>query len=152
MQLGSNYGITGIVLAQIRFMKRGRIHFIILLLLLSAIAQPVFAQEEMINEIKEIMKAGNSKEMARHLHQTVDLSFDGKTDNLSKTQAEYVLRDFFKKSPPSSFNIVHQGSSKSGIPFVIGQYNSNDETYRVVFRIRAVNKVYLVHGINFTKE
>lgn len=123
-----------------------------LLILIGMATVPALAQEEMINELREIMKAGSSKEMAKHLHQTVDISFDGKTDNLSKTQAEYVLRDFFKKSPPSNFTIVHQGSSKSGIPFVIGQYTSNDETYRVVFRIRQVNKVFLVHGINFTKE
>lgn len=128
-----------------------KVKFLLPLLLLFAGHQAI-AQEEMINELKEIMKAGSSKEMARHLHQTVDLSFDGKTDNLSKTQAEYVLRDFFRKNPPSNFTIVHQGSSKSGIPFVIGQYTSNEDTYRVVFRIRAVNKIYLVHGINFTKE
>jgi hypothetical protein len=128
------------------------IRIFLISLMMSLFIQPAIAQDELISDLKEIMKAGSSKEMAKHLNQTVDLSFDGKTDNLSKTQAEYVLRDFFKKNPPSNFSIVHQGSSKSGIPFVIGQYSSNDDNYRVVFRIRAVNKVYLVHGINFTKE
>ena len=133
-------------------MNDSMIRIFLISLMMSLFIQPALAQDELISDLKEIMKAGSSKEMAKHLNQTVDLSFDGKTDNLSKTQAEYVLRDFFKKNPPSNFSIVHQGSSKSGIPFVIGQYSSNDDNYRVVFRIRAVNKVYLVHGINFTKE
>ena len=133
-------------------MNNSLIRIFLISLMMSLFIQPAIAQDELISDLKEIMKAGSSKEMAKHLNQTVDLSFDGKTDNLSKTQAEYVLRDFFKKNPPNNFSIVHQGSSKSGIPFVIGQYSSNDDNYRVVFRIRAVNKVYLVHGINFTKE
>ena len=133
-------------------MNNSLIRIFLISLMMSLFIQPAIAQDELISDLKEIMKAGSSKEMAKHLNQTVDLSFDGKTDNLSKTQAEYVLRDFFKKNPPSNFSIVHQGSSKSGIPFVIGQYSSNDDNYRVVFRIRAVNKVYMVHGISFTKE
>ncbi len=111
-----------------------------------------FAQGDIINEVKEAIKTGSSKEIAQYLHPQVDLTINGEMGNYSKTQAEFVLREFFKENPPSSFTIVHQGSSKGGLPYAIGQYLSNNQTYRVWMRIKNLDDRYLVHEISFIKE
>lgn len=111
-----------------------------------------FGQAETINKIKDAIKIGSAKEISQHFHQTIDVTIEGEINNYSKTQAEYVLKEFFQKFPPSSFLIVHQGASKAGMPYAIGQYTSGDDTFRVWLRIKKNEDSYLIHEISFIKE
>lgn len=114
---------------------------------------PVLAQNnEVVDQVKETIKAGSAKELSKYLNQTIDVTIDGKIQNYSKAQAEFVLRDFFKAHPPSDFSIIHQGSSKGGQPFAIGKYISGSDQYRVWMKIKAVNKDQLIHEISFVKQ
>ncbi len=111
-----------------------------------------FAQSDVIDQVKETIKAGSAKELTKYLNQTVDVTLDGSVQSYSKAQAEFVFRDFFKQHPPSEFSIIHQGSSKGGQPFAIGQFKSGSETYRVFMKIKVINNQQLVHEISFAKE
>lgn len=110
------------------------------------------AQEDIVSEVKDAIKAGSSKELAQYLNTSIDITIDGDMGNYSKTQGEYMLRDFFKENPPSSFTIVHRGASTGGLPYAIGQYLSNDRTFRVWMRIKDSGNKYLIHEISFIEE
>lgn len=109
-------------------------------------------QNDVIYQVRETIKAGSSKELSKYLFQTVDVTIEGKVQSYSKAQAEFVFRDFFRQHPPSEFSIIHQGSSKGGQPFAIGQYKSADETFRVFMKIKTINNHQLLHEISFSKE
>jgi hypothetical protein len=110
------------------------------------------APKDVIGQVRETIKAGSAKELAKYLNQNVDVMIDEQMQTYSKAQAEFVLRDFFKANPPSEFNIIHHGSSKGGQPFAIGLYKSGSETYRVFMKIKNDNNQQLVHEIRFSKE
>jgi hypothetical protein len=110
------------------------------------------AQTDVVNEVKETIKAGSAKELANYLNPTIDVTIENTVQTYSKAQAEFVFRDFFKQHPASEFNIIHQGSSKGGQPFAIGQYKSGTDTYRVFMKIKTVSNKQLVHEISFVKE
>ncbi|HRJ30792.1 MAG TPA: DUF4783 domain-containing protein [Cyclobacteriaceae bacterium] len=113
----------------------------------------VFAQGTgVVEQVKESIKAGSAKELAKYLNASVDVTIDGKPETYSKAQAEFVLRDFFKANPPSEFNIIHQGQSKGGQPFAIGQYKSGSSTFRVWMKIKVAGNQSLVQEISFVKE
>ena len=125
------------------------------LLIATVLALQVFAvvaQSDVIGQISETIKAGSSKELSRYLYQTVDVTIDGKVESYSKAQAEFVFRDFFRQHPPSEFGVIHQGSSKGGQPFAIGQYKSGSDVYRVFMKIKSANNQQLLHEISFSKE
>jgi len=109
------------------------------------------AQSDAIELIKETIKAGSSKELSKYLFQNVDVTIDGKVESYSKAQAEFFFRDFFRQHPPSGFGIIHQGSSKGGQPFAIGEYKSGNDVYRVFMKIKVVNKEHLLQEISFSK-
>jgi hypothetical protein len=132
-------------------MKVNRYFFV--LVLLAGIQTTVLrAQGDVINQVKETIKAGSAKELSRFLNSTVDVTLDDGAQSYSKAQAEFVFRDFFKQHPPGEFNIIHQGTSKGGQTFGIGQYKSGSETYRVYMKIKSVENQQLVHEISFAKE
>jgi hypothetical protein len=111
-----------------------------------------YAQSDIVNEAKDAIKAGSSKELAAYLNSSIDITINGDMGNYSRTQGEYILRDFFKDNPPSSFTIVHQGASKGGLPYAIGQYLSKEKTFRVWMRIKNSGNDYLIHEISFIEE
>ena len=133
-------------------MKMKRYLPVLVFLLISFQSIFTFAQGDVIDNVKETIKAGSAKELSKYLNQTVDVTLDGNVQSYSKAQAEFVFRDFFKQHPPSEFSIIHQGSSKGGQPFAIGQFKSGGETYRVFMKIKAINSQQLVHEISFAKE
>lgn len=127
--------------------------FIGIVLLAVLAGNTAFAQNnDTVDKVKDAIKAGSAKELSKFLNQTVDVTIEGKLQNYSKTQAEFVLRDFFKAHAPNEFNILHQGSSKGGQPFAIGQYKSGADAYRVWMKIKTVGKEQLIHEISFVKQ
>lgn len=133
-------------------MKGNRLKAIIIGLALSLQVFAAIAQSDVISSIKETIKAGSAKELSKYLSQTIDVTIEGKVESYSKPQAEFVFRDFFKQHPPSEFEIIHQGSSKGGQPFAIGQYKSGTDVYRVFMKIKTANNQQLLHEISFSKE
>lgn len=111
-----------------------------------------YAQADIINNVKEAIKAGSAREISQHFYQIVDVTLESSIESYSKTQAEYQLKEFFQKYPPSSFSIVHQGASKAGMPYAIGQYLSGEDTFRVWIRIKKGTEKYMIHEISFIKE
>lgn len=108
--------------------------------------------QEIFAPMKDAIKTGNAKEVIKFFNANVDMNLDGEVAMYSKAQAEFVLRDFFKKHPSSDFSIVHTGSSKGGLQFAIGRYTSNSDTFDVVIRVKEVSGTYLIHEINFVKD
>jgi hypothetical protein len=134
-------------------MMHFRIGNIVLVLGLMLLNTLGYAQADIINDVKEAIKLGSSKEIVKYLNTTIDITIDGNLDSYSRTQAEFVLKDFFKKNPPSSFTIVHQGASKGGSPYATGQYSStNQNIYLVWVRIKKIKEKYLIHEMSFIKE
>ena len=133
-------------------MKKKNIVKFLIITVLAFQCLTVLAQADVVSLVKETIKAGSAKELANYLNQTVDVTIDGKVQSYSKAQAEFVFRDFFKQHAPTEFSIIHQGSSKGGQPFAIGQYKTGEDTYRVFMKIKTVSDSQLVHEISFVKE
>lgn len=130
-------------------MKSKKCVFSVILILAS---QLLWAQADIFTPVRDAIKAGSAKEAVKSFNQSLDINLEGEINTYSKTQSEFVLRDFFKKHPPTDFTIVHTGSSKGGLQYAIGNYKSNGETYNVLIRVKQAGNTYLVHEISFVKE
>jgi hypothetical protein len=113
---------------------------------------PVMAQENVINNVKTAIKTGSSRELSQYFGSIVELNFDGEKSSYSKSQAEFVLKDFFKKNPPTDFEYIHQGSSKQGFRYVIGKYTIENSSFRIWILFKKDNDQYFVDTIDFTRE
>ena len=134
---------------QIRDLGRQAGLVTILLLLVSS---NLFAQSDVIDNVRVAMKTGSSKELAKYFSSTVELNFDGDKSSYSKSQAEFVLRDFFKNYPPVDFEYIHQGASKQGLKYVIGKYSITGGSYRIWVLFKKSNNTFYVDTIDFTRE
>ncbi len=138
--------------------------YTLLLVFFALVTATSFAQEEVIGSAKVALKSGNSKDLSKFFHNTVELKISddeaegGTNSNYSKTQAEYVLKGFFKDKPPQDFIYVHQGTSKEGLKYTIGKYTYRDNagkvagTFRVFMKLKQYDGSYLIDEIDFSKE
>ena len=123
--------------------------FICVLTLGSASAN---AQNEVINNVRDALKTGSSRELSKYLNNTVEISINGEKSSYSRNQAEFVLRDFFNKYPSQGFRYVHQGSSKEGLKYTVGTYTYDRGEFRVFMLIKQIGGTYLVDKIDFNEE
>ncbi len=128
----------------------GRKWFFTFVLIL--VAQAVWAQADIFAPMKDAVKAGSAKELAKYFNQSVDINLEGEVNTYSKAQGEFVMRDFFKKFPVSDFTIEHTGSSKSGLQYAIGNFKSTSDQFNVLIRVKQSGSIYLIHEISFVKE
>lgn len=101
---------------------------------------------------RDALKAGSSKDLVRFFASSVDLKIDGESTSYSKTQAEFILKDFFRKYPPNSFEFVHQGASREGLTYAIGKYNHSDGSFRVYLLLKDINGSYLIDTMDFSDD
>ena len=62
--------------------------------------------DEVIREIVKSIKATDAKKLSAYFNSTIDLELGEVDGSYSKTQAEIIIRDFFKNIPVKSF-VLH---------------------------------------------
>jgi uncharacterized protein DUF4783 len=110
------------------------------------------AQNKTVEQVKLILEVGNASELSKYLNDKVDLNINGKEGTYSHSQAEGVLKSYFKENPPESFQINHEGASQNGLIYAIGEYRTSSGSYRVWLRLIEVNDEYKIHEMSFVKE
>ena len=116
-------------------------------------SKPIMAQGDVINNVRTAIKTGNSKELSNYFGSMVGLNFDGEKSSYSKSQAEFVLKDFFKKNPPVDFQIIHQGVSKNkSFKYIMGEYIVSNGSFRIYILIKQKEESFFVDTMDFTRE
>ncbi|MFN3404587.1 MAG: DUF4783 domain-containing protein [Cytophagaceae bacterium] len=125
--------------------------FVFLLALSCYFSGSALAQTgDVLESSKIAIKTANSKELSRYFNDIIELGFKGEEKaSYSKTQAEFVLKDFFKKYSPVDFQFVHQGTSNHGMKYAIGKYNYSGGSFRVIVVVKQFKGSDMIDSIVF---
>jgi hypothetical protein len=124
--------------------------FIGCLFLLRAVAAN--AQSDNLAAVRSALRNGSSRELSQYFAPIVEIGFDGDRKPYNATQAEIVMKDFFSKNSPSTFEFIHQGQSGEGIQYGIGRYTGRGGTYRVFVKLKPSRGAPLIDTLEFSKE
>lgn len=109
--------------------------------------------DQIAKEVSEAIAKGNARDVARHFGNNVDLNIPGHEGTFSRNQAELILRNFFSRNAPERFTQGHQGSSRDGSLFVIGNLiTSQGQTFRTFFLIKKVGDQMVLHQLQFEQQ
>ena len=112
----------------------------------------VFSQNDVIANVRMAIKTGSSKELSQYFGDVIVLNFDGEKSNYSKSQAEFVLKDFFRKYEPVDVEYIHQGDSKKGFKYIMGKYRAENGSFRIYILFKKSETTYYVDTMDFTRE
>jgi len=104
--------------------------------------------EQSLAQIEQGLRKGEVKLILPYLHDPVEIAISGKAKMYSRTQAEYVLKDFFKSHPPRGFTFMHRGRSEN-VLYAIGAYHAQSEQWDVSVFGRIERGRYQVEQLRF---
>lgn len=116
-----------------------------------AVAGLEYHSTDNIDDIASTFKYGSSKDLAKFFDQGIDINISGNQGDYSKSQAELVMRDFFKKFPPNDFSIVHKGNGSDQIINYIGTYSSDSSEFRVFIRGKKDETNIRIYSLDIVK-
>jgi len=113
-----------------------------LLSLLSALAvHLLIAQADMKDQVTAAIGSGDVNALSTKLVDNVDLTVLSTSDYYSKAQATGILRKFFDEHEPKTLRIEHEGTSKMGDRYCIGQLTTANGVFRVTFFLKKTGEV-----------
>ena len=133
-------------------MKRYFVRTLFLGWLFLLVAGAAHAQTDILGAVRSALRNGSSRELSQYFAPTIEIGFDGDKQSYNSTQAEIVMKDFFSKNSPSTFEFIHQGQSGEGIQYAIGRYSGRGGSYRVFVKLKPSRGAPLIDTLDFTKE
>ncbi len=91
---------------------------------------------DIIPAVAAAIRTGDAQTLASFFAVSLDLTVPGSEGTYSRSQAELIVKDFFKTNNPRAFSIRHQGMSGEGAHFVIGQLETTNGSFRVYFLVK----------------
>ncbi|SHM60993.1 protein of unknown function [Cyclobacterium lianum] len=126
--------------------------FIFGLMSISVLSEDCMAQEEN-NSLKIAFQQGSIREITRFLDDMVEISLDNDKRDYSRSQAEIVLRDFFRNNPAENFDLQHEGQTGDNLSYLIGTYHSLERKYRVLIRGKMIdNARFIIYSLGIIRQ
>jgi hypothetical protein len=110
------------------------------------------AFSDSIDPVVDAIRAGSSSDLAEYFESSISLNIDGQQGDYSKSQAEIVLKDFFKKNPPLGFGIVFKSETNSSLSSYIGEYKSAQYQFRVLIKISKQGANSRIYSLEFVED
>ncbi len=94
------------------------------------------AQADVKDQVSAAIGSGDVNALGEKLVPNVDLTVLTTSDYYSKAQAMGILRKFFDEHEPKGLRIEHEGTSKMGDRYCIGQLSTANGVFRVTFFLK----------------
>ena len=104
---------------------------------------------ESIDPIIEALDQGSSSQLAQYFDTSIQLNLNGKQGNYSRSQAEQVLKEFFRKNPPDSFSVVYSSQKKARINSYVGNYQSFNRAFKVFLKVSEKDNSLRLYSLEF---
>jgi hypothetical protein len=102
-------------------------------------------------ELIRSFETGNSKVLAQHFNQNIEMSILGIQNFYSKAQAQQIIAKFFNANLPESFTVLSKVEEKDAIN-VIGLLKTKNENFRVYLLLKESDKKKFIHLLKIEKR
>jgi hypothetical protein len=122
-----------------------------LLLFMLSFAENGIQAQTVPSKLVEAFQAGDADALAPYFNDRFQLTLLGVDHRVSQSQAKEIVRDFFKKYPPASFEIMFKGDKKDS-NFAVGKLKTKTDTFRVNLFFKKIGEQNLLHLLEIEKD
>lgn len=98
------------------------------------------------DDIEKAFESGDADRIMTLGKSKVLISIEGKEGVYSKSQGTLVLKNFFKKHVPKSFDFDFKGKETGATSFAVGKYYS-DKIFRVSIKMKKQKEEFAIESI-----
>ncbi|MEO7835050.1 MAG: DUF4783 domain-containing protein, partial [Ginsengibacter sp.] len=99
-------------------------------------------------EIISAIKSGKSDNVSKYFDSTVEITLPTKSSSYSKSQASFVLSDFFEENPVKGFQVIHK-SENEGSQYCIGNLTTSNGVFRTTIYVKQKGDKQLIQELRF---
>lgn len=100
--------------------------------------------------IANALNSGDIQHLSPMLNTKVDLSLPNQVGIYSNTQTYYILKEFFQKNPPLSFQIINE-SMNNGSSFIVGNMQTANQDFRVCYLTKITDNKLFIYQFSIEK-
>ena len=121
--------------------------------LVAGLAQAT-AQDSMPEAVTTLQQQLSSEpnSVARWFGDDVELGIDGHKASYPKSQAEFIVRDYFRRYTPTTFTLLRQGAKDTAQRYLIGKYQGGQGPVKVYVLMKHDKGRYLIDMLDLSKE
>ena len=108
--------------------------------------------EDVIDRTAELLKDGNSRELAASFSSTIEITILGEDNVYSASQAGQALSDFFKRYQPHSAKVLHRITSNAHYQYAVIILSTSNGSYRTCVSLKSVNGKFEVNELRIEAE
>ncbi len=116
-----------------------------------ALGNPGTSEVKSIEPIIEALDRGSSSDLAQFFDSSIQLNLNGQQGSYSRNQAEQVLKEFFRRNPPTSFAVVYVRGGNSTLSSYVGDYQSPGRDFKVFLKVSEKNEILRLYSLEFVE-
>tara|TARA_B000000460_G_scaffold244259_1_gene214155 strand:- start:73 stop:450 length:378 start_codon:yes stop_codon:yes gene_type:complete len=105
-----------------------------------------------LEDIINALSIQNSEEIINQLDKNGDIIINDKKISGSKSEVIRSLDQFFDKNNFNELKIIHSGNSENNIIYLLGEYISNDDLYKVLALIKKNSNNHTIQKLTINKK
>ena len=104
----------------------------------------ILAKQESLDNLILSLEIKNGEEITRYFDSKSEIIIDNISHKGNRYQQSKILDEFYSDKNINKFNIIHQGDSENNIIYILAEYSSNNDLYKVLLILKNINKNYTI--------
>jgi len=111
----------------------------------------IFAGQDPLDNLILSLEIKNGEEITRYFDSKSEIIIDNKSYKGNRYQQSKILDEFYSDNSINKFNIIHQGDSENNIIYILAEYSSNNDLYKVLLILKNINNNYTIEKFKIDK-
>ncbi len=111
----------------------------------------IFAGQDPLDNLILSLEIKNGEEITRYFDSRSEIIIDNKSYKGNRYQQSKILDEFYSDNSINKFNIIHQGDSENNIIYILAEYSSNNDLYKVLLILKNINNNYTIEKFKIDK-
>ena len=112
-----------------------------IIILISAI---IFPKQESLDNLILSLEIKNGEEITKYFDSKSEIIIDNKSHKGNRYQQSKILDEFYIDNNINKFNIIHQGDSENNIIYILAEYTSNNDLYKILLVLKNIDNNYTI--------
>lgn len=130
--------------------------FLIAFFLIGAKAYSSTPHAVLVNKLQSSLRYGRAEELALMFNNSVDLVIDSEDvdyTGITTSQAQLILKSFFKRNPPVDFQTIFQGDNGASTKYCTGFFKTAKDSFAVSVVMKKTSEgEFKIDSIRFKRE
>ena len=104
----------------------------------------ILAKQESLDNLILSLEIKNGEEITRYFDSKSEIIIDNISHKGNRYQQSKILDEFYSNKNINNFNIIHKGDSENNIIYILAEYTSNNDLYKILLVLKNRDNNYTI--------